>query len=424
MKKRSLLLLPAVMLTISTLLSACTQNAKSGEASEIEIKFPSIWVAKDSKAATVAQVINDFNEQNKGKIKVVVEEIPDYGAYKDKIRTSISTGSTPDLFSFDNSADAQLYYKSGNLADLTPYLDEQWKSTFIDHAFDGASYDGKVYSIPFEFGVTPVLYNTKLFKQAGLNDFPKTYTELFAAFDKLKAAGIAPATQLTGGSGWTSMLWYSQLLSAIGGPDVYKRGFDDPAFVQAAEVLKKLFDYTTDDAVGLTDPAGHFLNQKTAVLLNGPWFIGRIKKEGVANLYDSIEVAPAPVYEGGKGAAGQYIGFVQASLAVGKQKDKRKEEAIVKFLKYLTSPDNVKKISLDSGSLFVIKYDVAAGDKVDRLQTEMKQGMEAAPYIIPHFQASVSSAVATEFPQALSGLVLGKYTPQQFVEQLKQADAK
>lgn len=96
----------------------------------------------------------------------------------------------------------------------------------------------------------------------------------------------------------------------------------------------------------------------------------------------------------------------------------------MKFLKYLTSPDNVKKISLDSGSLFVIKYDVTKDDNVERLQTEMKKGMEAAPYIIPHFRASVSPAVGAEFPQALSGLVLGKYTPEQFVEQLKQADSK
>ncbi|BCG60177.1 ABC transporter substrate-binding protein [Paenibacillus sp. URB8-2] len=425
MKKRTLLLtLPAILLVFSILLSACGENIKSGEASEIEIKFPSIWVAKDSKAASFAQIVKDFNEQNQGKIKVVVEEIPDYGAYKDKIRTNITTGTTPDIFSFDNPADGEFYYKSGNLADLTPYLDEQWKSTFLDHAFDNAAYDGKVYSIPFEFGVTPVLYNTKLFKQAGITGFPKTYTELFAAYDKLKAAGIAPATQMTGGDGWVSMLWYSQLVSAIGGPDVYKHGLDDPAFVQAAEVLKKLFDYTTGDAVGLDNAGGHFLNQQTAVLLNGPWFIGRIKKEGIDHLYDSVEVAPAPVYEGGKGQAGQYIGFTQASLAVGKQKDKKKEEAIVKFLKYLTSPDNVKKISLDSGSLFVIKYDVTKDDNVERLQTEMKKGMEAAPYIIPHFRASVSPAVGAEFPQALSGLVLGKYTPEQFVEQLKQADSK
>lgn len=44
-----------------------------------------------------------------------------------------------------------------------------------------------------------------------------------------------------------------------------------------------MFKYNYHDAVGAgaAIAAGHFLNERTAMLLNGPWFIGRIKNEAL-----------------------------------------------------------------------------------------------------------------------------------------------
>lgn len=393
---------------------------------EIEINFLTLWVGKDSKTRTITELINTFNETNRGRIKVVKEGISDYDAYASKIKTSITAGTTPDVFSFGDVANAPLVYKSGKLLDLTPYFRSGWKRDFLPGAFSNAAYNQRIYAVPFEYGVAPALYNTRLFNKAGIKEFPRTYPELFDAFDKLKAAGITPLSLMTTDNAWTAMLWYSQLVSAIGGPNVYKKGLQDPAFVEAAKVLKRLFNYTTGDAVGgnANLAAAHFLNGDTAILLNGPWFIGRIKKEGKNNLYDDIRIAPLPVYPGGKGKPGHYIGFTQSILAAAKQSDKNKERAVVKFLRFLTQPDNVKKIALDSGAMFVVKYDNEVNDNVDRLQTEMKNQVSKAPYVLPHFHAVAKAAVQTEFPQALEGLVLGKYSPEQFVEQLKQADAQ
>ena len=45
------------------------------------------------------------------------------------------------------------------------------------------------------------------------------------------------------------MLWFSQALVSAGGPDIYEKGLDDPAWVKAFEVMEKMFQYTTTDAV-------------------------------------------------------------------------------------------------------------------------------------------------------------------------------
>ena len=86
---------------------------------EIIINFPSIWVGTDSKAAYMSKLIDAFNAENAGSIKVVVEEQTDYQAYRDKIRTTITTGSAPDLCILDTTFDIKAYAESGKFMDLT-----------------------------------------------------------------------------------------------------------------------------------------------------------------------------------------------------------------------------------------------------------------------------------------------------------------
>lgn len=407
--------------TAATTTAAETTKAASETtaiaAKEVQINWPAIWVAKDSKAPAISEIVTAFNSENAGKIKVVLEENSDYQAYRDKIRTSISSNNVPDFFTFDDSVD--LYLTSGKLMDLTSHIDNTWKDTFLPGAIDLGTRDGITSALPFELGVTPVMYNKKLLEQVGYTEFPKDFDEFFKMCDALKAAGITPMSQMTGENSWTSMLWYSQIVSVIGGPDVYKNGLDDPAFEQAAEIIQKMFDYTTSDAVGAGAgvSAGHFLNERTAIFMNGPWFIGRLKNEGINDLYKNVGIAPTPMYNGGKGQYGSYIGYVNAFITAGKQTDKAKEDAIVSFMKYLTKSENVQNLSQTSGAMFYVKTEASAD--TDPIQAEMMKQANEAPYLIGHFNYMNKAAVANEFPQALSSLVLKEITPKEFVAELK-----
>ena len=98
-----------------------TEN-KDTPAGEIVINFPCIWVGTDSKAAYLPKMVEDFNAENAGSIKVVIEEQTDYQAYRDKIRTTITTGSAPDICILDTTFDIQAYQESGKFMDLTSYL--------------------------------------------------------------------------------------------------------------------------------------------------------------------------------------------------------------------------------------------------------------------------------------------------------------
>ena len=439
MKKFQKLVVMLLAVALCLSLAACGQQAAApaaepaaaapaaepaAAAQEITINFPSVWVGTDSKAPYMAQLIEQFNAENAGSIKVVVEEQTDYQAARDKLRTTITTGNTPDLCILDTTYDIKGYTASGKFMDLSPYLAEGWGNDFADGAIDAWSVDGKVCFLPFESAVFTPIYNTKIFAEIGWDHFPATYDEFFQFCADAKAKGYNAMGQMAGENGWSSMLWYSLIVEAIGGKDVYANGLSDPAFVQAAEVLKQMYDYTFDGAIsaGAGDVNGHWLARDTAIYLNGPWWVANLYKEDNAVdgvlLADDCDVAVNPTYEGGKGEGG-LVTTVQAFLAAAKQDDPAKEAAVIKFIKYITDPEHVSELALSSGAMFFVKYEPSADTTV--ISQKLTEVANNADFTILHVNGAFPTAFSTEFPAALSALVLGEVDAQGFVDQLQTA---
>lgn len=403
---------------------AATDNAEQpadAPAKEIVINFPCIWVGTDSKAAYLAEMIEAFNAENAGSIKVVIEEQTDYQAYRDKIRTTITTGSAPDICIMDTTFDIKAYAESGKFMDLTEHLDAGWGDNFTDGCFDAWSVDGKTYILPFESAIFPLVYNTAILAEAGWDSFPETYDELFAMFADVKAAGYNAVGQMAGENAWTSMLWYSLIVEAIGGADVYADGLSNPAFVEAATVLKDMYSYTFDGAISAAagDVNGHFLSQDTAVYLNGPWYLGNFYKEENGGINEVLNVATNPVYEGGKGEATGLVTTVQGFLACAKQDDPAKEAAVVKFLQYISEPERVSEWALSSGAMFFVKY--TPSSEASELSQKFAEISKNASYTVLHVNGAFPTAFSTEFPAALSSLVLDQVDEQGFVDMLQTA---
>ena len=395
----------------------------TASSAEITINWPSIWVGKDSKTTVISELVNEFNAANEGQIKVVIEAQTDYDIYAQKLVAMIATGKLPDVFTVGTELMDTLY-RSGKGMNLASHIasDSHWNDVYPDNALESNMKDGEIFALPYELFVTPVTYNKKLLKNAGYDEFPDNYADFFKMCQAVTDTGKVCTSQMTGKNAWTSMLWYSQALASAGGPDIYEKGLDDPAYVKAFEIMKEMYNYTTSDAIGADAgvSGGHFLNERTAVFMNGPWFIARYTTDGIEGLHANIGVAPAPMLSGGEGAPGGYVGGRQSSLAAGKQSDPKKEEAIVKFLKWLTTPDNVARLSYSSGAMFIVKADLP--NDMDRLFTEMNAQIGDAPYVAPIFLNGIGSlAVSKEFPQALSALVLGEVTPEGAVQMLKDA---
>jgi raffinose/stachyose/melibiose transport system substrate-binding protein len=379
---------------------------------EVEIRWASIWVGNDSKTPAVEALVKEFNDAHAGRIKVVIDPQPDYNAYEQKVRTSLAAGTAPaDIFTIKLNPTTAQFYQSNLLMDFSPVLDVSWKENFAAGALAQSTIDGKMKSLPMETAVLPLWYNMDALRSAGSTAVPKTMDEMYAAFDKLKAAGITPTSQMTGDTNaWTSMIWFSHFAVSYGGINVWDKPFTDPAFVQAAVLLKRLItDYSTADAVGLGagGSGGHFLAGRTAVFSNGPWYAGRADLAQTP-FFNSITIeAPPPA-----GTTKNFmISRLQANICAANVRDTSRQEAIIEFLKFLTTPASIKRIAESSGAMFAIKTDYMPTGSLQKQFYDI-----AARYTLTSsdLEAALGAEVTLEFAQQLGALVLGSITPEQF----------
>ncbi len=416
MRKLNLLIF-VLALTATATFTGCT-----GKEKEITLKWPCIWVGEDSKAGSVATLVEQFNANNAGEITVEIEAQPDYDGYEQKIRTSIAAGIVPDIFTMKLNPTTKAYYDSPLLMDFSKELKKGWEKDFNNGTIAQATVNGIVKSLPYEVAITPVWYNMDLLEKAGISSYPKTYNDFIETASMLKKVGIIPTSQMTGGSNaWTSMLWYSHFLASIGGKDVYNNLFEGDTYVKAAEILLAMYSdgNTSRDAIGgdAGISGGHYLAGESAMFINGPWYIGRVRGDA-PDVYKATEVGPAPATGNNSGAQ---IGFLQTNFAAAANTDNpAKAEAAIKFIRWMTKAENVAEISKQAGSLFAVKYDSSTIN--DPLQKKFIEASNQASFTIPHLAGVVPADVVSEFGQALGMMALGKATPAEFVENLKKVN--
>ena len=385
----------------------------AAQSGEIVLKWPCIWVGKDSKAPAIAEIVAAFNAANAGKIRVEIEPQPDYNAYEQKVRTAIMAGMAPgDIFTLKLNASTKDFYTSKLLLDFNEDLAGDWRKSFDAGAVTQSTIRGKLKTLPFETAILPIWYNGDMLKKAGVAKIPETMDELWAAMDKMKAAGMYPSSQMSGDTNaWTSMIWFSWFAVSNGGPDVWDKPFTDKAFVDAARTIKRIFEsYTTTDAIGAGAgvSGGHFLAGRTAIFSNGPWYAGRADLKATS-FFPSITIAPVP-------STGSYknviISRLQANIAAGATTDKARHDAIIKFLKFLTSKPNMAKLAEVSGGMYAVNSGFVP--KNNELQKQFYDMADKNYETATDLEAALGAEATLEFTQQLSALALGKITPEQF----------
>ena len=129
---------------------------------------------------------------------------------------------------------------------------------------------GHYYAAPVSLhSPTWIWYSKAAFRKAGLAKEPASVDELFAALDRLKAAGLIPLAH--GGQPWQENILFRAMLANVGGRDLYLRIVRDrdPRAIQSNDFRKVLSAFKRLRAY--VDPAspGRNWNDATALLING-----------------------------------------------------------------------------------------------------------------------------------------------------------
>jgi len=320
-------------------------------------------------------------------------------AFKTKLTTVMQSGEVPDIFQSWGGGGLSEQIDAGLLKDVTADLDAnngEWRKSFAPAALAVFSKDGKSYGVPWDMGMVGWWYNKDLFKKAGIDKEPATWTEFLADVKKLQDAGITPIA-LGEKDSWTGMHIWSYLATRIGGEKAFKAALDrsgsfaDPAFVKAGEELKKLIDMKPfqDGYLGAIhdDMQAAFGNGKAAMELSGQWAPSvEAAKSADTKGVKNLGMFGFPAVEGGAGKGSDVVGGGNG-FAIGKNASKE----AVDFVKFLTSKDNQTLIASQGSGIPVVKG-AEAGLK-DANMKLVQQAFAKADYFQLYYDQFLPSAV-------------------------------
>ncbi|HHU03343.1 MAG TPA: sugar ABC transporter substrate-binding protein [Christensenellaceae bacterium] len=146
------------------------------------------WADNDKYAATMREMIADFNATNSKGTVIVGEQIPwDGGSYSNTLLQAAIGGGGPDVATFKLTATPS-FVNNGLLENLDPFIEKWDKKDEINenmyNVMRGASGTDSVYVMPWNVQVLYVYYRPSMYKEAGI-EVPKTYEEFLEACEKL-----------------------------------------------------------------------------------------------------------------------------------------------------------------------------------------------------------------------------------------------
>ena len=161
-------------------------------------------------------------------------------AFKSKLATAMQSGSPPDLFQSWGGGVLAEYADAGLVQDLTPELQKNgWGDSFQPGPARRCTTSAtRPTACPGDAGMVGFWYNKSLFKQAGIDTPPTTWTGLLDIVKKLKAAKITPIA-LGEKDKWPGAFYWVYLATRIGGKAAFDKAysragsFADKPFVDA-----------------------------------------------------------------------------------------------------------------------------------------------------------------------------------------------
>ncbi|HZH10342.1 MAG TPA: ABC transporter substrate-binding protein [Microvirga sp.] len=164
----------------------------------------------------------------------------------------------------------------------------KWRELMPKPIVDATVRNGKFYAVPVNIhGQNWMFYNTKIFADAGLEP-PKTFPELVATGEKLKAKGIIPIA-LGGQPNWEHNL-FRAVLVGNGGADMFRKLYGardqatvkSPKFKETVELFGKMRALVDPGSPGRNwnDATALVITNKAAMHFNGDWAKGEFIAAG------------------------------------------------------------------------------------------------------------------------------------------------
>jgi len=303
---------------------------------------------QSTEAVTAAfeDVIADFEAANPS---IKIDLISGTSDYEALMKSKMATNDLPDMWSTHGWS--VLRYSEY----LTPLEDQEWASRLHPAIKPVVTDDnGHIYVLPVDVDMAGVAYNKTVLAKAGVNvDSLKTWKDLYAAMDKVKAVGVTPV-HIGGKDNWTVGNFFDWAAPALyitdpnqySGDDLLNGKFDTKKWEILAGLMKEMNEkgYLNVDNLTSTysDSARALAVGDCAFAFYGNYVLAE------AWTFDpnaDLGFFPVPAYY-----ADDSPSLISGErTAVGIWKDTTHPDACKTFLNFLAMPANAAKIASSNG---------------------------------------------------------------------------
>ncbi len=263
------------------------------------------------------KIVKEWNMNNPN-IPVQFQPVPEGRSSEEIILAAVVGKTTPDIYSNMWQGDVENYAQAGVLVPLDTipgFLDSLYARTDSAVVDEVTSNDGHIYQIPWKINPIMLIYNQKMLKKIGYENPPSTYSDYFAAAEKIKE-DINHDGYVDRWIGYSEILvtWWQRLfdfypiyLAASGGGKLVDGNdvvFDNKHAVDTFTFLRTLYEKQYFAREMLSARQDVFLGGIIATRFTGPWEIThaeKFKPEGF-----EYSFAPLPVPDNHEGDAYTY----------------------------------------------------------------------------------------------------------------------
>ena len=418
--KKKLLRISGLAFLSVVFLAGCGEKAPE----PVEITLIHGWGTTEEDHVVMRDIYQDFEKENPD-VKLNQLSMPSGSEMVRKVEDMLVVGEIPDLVFLGGSGKDTVYQfmTEKNLAlDLMPYIRE-------DRQFAGSiapvNIDFWTTGKDQLFTISDVLllsggywYDREIFEEAGIKKLPETWDEFLEVCEKIEgwAEEEQNGVECLQMSQEAYLYFMDHLLAvqdSVSGNAIRNQRLylEESSAKEALDMLRKIYRYSRADGnYSYRDETDAFNDGKTAMYINGIW--------GAPMISDQIDAAYAliPSEEGEKiSCESACLGYI-----LGKTGDEKKQEASVRFVKYMLSQPVQERILKETEQ-------VPANPHIDirKYQKKMEHFVQAADTVK---EAGIriqvpdnlwSTRARDSFMEGIDEVLKGELSDEEFIRSLK-----
>jgi len=243
---------------------------------------------------TIREIAEKYSEEHEGTWKLEIETTADRPSYLQKLKTMIAGGNMPDIIDVDADPYCQELVDAGMLVDVKEFLESEGKyDSFYPIALRYQEFtDGTLYTLPLEYHVEMIWYNTEIFKEYDL-EAPATMDEWLEICAVLKENGVTPIA-VDGIDRWPVQRYLAMIPFRLTGNDYIidlrngEASMGDEVGLRGVSFLQEIGQYF-NEGFAATDYAtaqSLLLDGKAAMYYIGDWELNAMNEQYEAGAID------------------------------------------------------------------------------------------------------------------------------------------